>query len=531
MKKSKLVKLMVIPMVLVGMVLPFAQPVSAEHIQVDKDDPAIEATNNMIIEKNPERLGYKVESSAVDEGRAVLYAKSETAEKGKIELLEGLKTKLHSQYQEGYGATAIQFTDLKDTDTVTVTYNRVGTYNGRPVSAKVELSGMQHKKVITNGVDYEEPTIDFSENLYSGMFFINIGKMIEKYTFFDESGKPIELKNDAYMTFNSLNSGEFVNYATGDATLNSYTTKDSLVKWKGNPIDNQDAWVGIGGAFLEPTDDPIPPDFFEDWIGSSTFKRATVSFQVSGTAQIFSVGAQRGLSWMAFNSATLFNVVPEPPTKEVEDESNQNIGGGIVKPGQEITYKISQKVNVLGTDLLEKYKSMTFVDKLPEEVTYVDSELQDEKGTVVDEKGTKEFDEASHTLTYKVSTDFLQKEDGMKYEGETYTLSVKVKVKDDVKDGEVLKNIANVTINENAQDTNEVTVTPEVPVVPTPEEPEPKPEAVTPQPKPEVPEEVIDLPATGGMDMNTKYTLGFVMLLAVVSTVSGVIIYVTKKRA
>ncbi|MEG0553240.1 MAG: hypothetical protein RR533_06900, partial [Carnobacterium sp.] len=67
--------------------LGFSAPVSAKHITVDKDNPVIDATNNLIIERNPQKKGYTVESSAVAEGRATIYKKEADAEKKRPESL------------------------------------------------------------------------------------------------------------------------------------------------------------------------------------------------------------------------------------------------------------------------------------------------------------------------------------------------------------------------------------------------------------------------------------------------------------
>lgn len=506
MEKNKLVKLMIIPMVLVGMVLPFAQLVSAEHIQVDKDNPILEAKNDLVIEKNLSKDSKTTVTTNITDPSRV---KISHQEKGSEEL--------YTSFQKEYGQNTVSIKDVSEADEITVNYSYVGKYNGSDVGAKVIYSNF--KKSIKNA---GEASFCFSDNLYSGFVYSLVRQLNVEVTFFDiATQKPIELKGESYLTFNSLNGSqkgapnaefadEFVSYLNQPEGLNIYTVKGSNILEVPNTIDN------VGRVYAGASNS------FTDIIGGEDYKNNTVSYQIGGINSQFKLGTlnDRGSVWTSLNSATLFSVVPDKPTKAIQNEDAEDIDGGKVKAGQEITYKISQKVNTLGVDLLEKYKSMTFLDKLPAEVTYVDSELQDESGTKVDETGTKKIDESTNTLTYSVSADYLENE--MKYNAETYTLNVKVRVKDDVKDGVVLKNIANVTIDEKSQDTNEVTVTPEIPVVPTPEEP--KPEVVTPKP------EVIDLPATGGMDMSNVYAVGGVVATILISAV-GLGVYFIKKRA
>lgn len=402
--------------------LGFFNSVSAEHITVDKDNPVIEATNNLIIERNPQKKGYTIESSAITEGRATIYKKAANAPKKRPERLDGLETGVHPQYLDGYGSQAIKFNDFKATDTVKVTYNYVGKYKGKDIKAVMTLSNM--KKVKGVAVFYEEAAIDFSENLFSGYFFLNMNQLDTKYEFFEaESGNKITLGGDSYFTINSLNTGEYVAYKTTDKNLNSYTTHNTLVNYSANPnypAETEKVWLGIalGGGNAE--------NDFEDVLGADSFKRATVSFQVAGDNQVLKVGSKNGLAWNSLNSATLFSVQPEKPTKKVVDLSGKDINKVQVKHGQEISYLITQKVNILGQDLLEKYKKFIITDPLPKEVTFLSAELINDKGAVIPNAGTIALDKDTNTLTFTGNEHLLK--DVMVYEGESYSLKVNVRV-------------------------------------------------------------------------------------------------------
>ena len=54
--------------------------------------------------------------------------------------------------------------------------------------------------------------------------------------------------------------------------------------------------------------------------------------------------------------------------------------------GQEITYRVSQKVHTLGVETVSKYSALKFVDKLPAEVDYVSAWLEDAAGNKISER-------------------------------------------------------------------------------------------------------------------------------------------------
>lgn len=73
---KKLTKMLFVSVIFAGSTLGFfTQEALAEVVIVDKDDPAINATNNLVVEMNPERKGYTVETNTGC--RAENYSKSE----------------------------------------------------------------------------------------------------------------------------------------------------------------------------------------------------------------------------------------------------------------------------------------------------------------------------------------------------------------------------------------------------------------------------------------------------------------------
>ncbi|MCZ7412921.1 cell surface protein [Parvimonas micra] len=122
------------------------------------------------------------------------------------------------------------------------------------------------------------------------------------------------------------------------------------------------------------------------------------------------------------------NPTPTKPKKEVFDSKNDkvNIDGKEVKAGQELLYKVTYK-NTTGTK-----QTVTITDKIPEHTTFVsaDNDGTENSGTI---KWVKEVEN-----------------------GDSITVSFKVKVNDDV-NGEKILNKANVVDGNNKFDTNETT--------------------------------------------------------------------------
>ncbi len=122
------------------------------------------------------------------------------------------------------------------------------------------------------------------------------------------------------------------------------------------------------------------------------------------------------------------NPTPTKPKKEVFDSKNDkvSIDGNEVKAGQELLYKVTYK-NTTGTK-----QTVTITDKIPEHTTFVsaDNDGTENSGTI---KWVKEVEN-----------------------GDSITVSFKVKVNDDV-NGQKILNKANVVDGNNKFDTNETT--------------------------------------------------------------------------
>lgn len=419
--------LAVVFLVVVG--LGFSVCASAELIKVDPNGEAIKASNILMIEKDMKKkpvVSFFAENNSLDVVRTIPS----------------------SVFQQNYEAYLIKFSDnslngLKGTR-FTVYYSYVGVYGGKNVGARLIYTNIIP---MSSFVASDPPRFVVSANMYSGYWYNAIRSAETSVQFFYEDTKElVDYKGDSYITFNSLNLGEFVKYENQEQGKNVYITNDSNVSEVDIPVSEF-----FGKAFMGNSSD------FDDWLGSSNFRRNSVSFQVSGTDLKFKIGFYKDVVsktvWNSLSSATLFNVKPDLPTKEVTNDSGKNINKEQVFSGQKLVYRVKQKVSTLGMDTLQRYTKFEIVDKLSDKVTYVSSKLVDKDNKEVDSGGTYKIDKKTNTLTYKASNNFLNK---MPLNGEEYTLSITVTVNDDVRASDIIKNQASVTINNNTDNSNEV---------------------------------------------------------------------------
>ncbi|EGL35765.1 conserved repeat protein [Parvimonas sp. oral taxon 110 str. F0139] len=132
-----------------------------------------------------------------------------------------------------------------------------------------------------------------------------------------------------------------------------------------------------------------------------------------------------------FDTNETTNPTPTKPVKDVfaPSDNKTSIDGNEVKAGQELLYKVTYK-NTTG-----KEQTVTITDKIPEHTTYVEGSA--------DNNGS--FKDGTITWTKEKVAD-----------GETFEVTFKVKVDDNV-NGEKILNKANVVDGNNNFDTNETT--------------------------------------------------------------------------
>lgn len=430
----------------------------------------------------------------------------------------------YTSFLQKYGSTLVSIphdsvdtSQLKDL-VVTAQYGVVGTLkdSGDPVTAKVVMTGFI-PSTHWNTMDLTKyPTgIEISNNLYSGFDTKGIQSLNFKLTFTDQkTGQDLSFNKDAYLSWNSLNPNATNEYGNGHAAesvayLNNggnnpvYVTNDTLVTQYKSPLNS--SLTLTGGSYTET--ESWAAASAEKALGSKGFTRHSASYLLSGATQEFSINsfdpaqfsATPTLSrtngqdfWFAPNTATVFKPTPATPVKKVLDaDTKTDMDNQVVQDGQKLQYQIDQKVNNLGEDILERYTSMEWTDKLPAGFDYTGAYLVDSKGNKVTKEslqsdskatgsddssktnadsttagsaesnntssdawaGTASFDKTTNTVTYKASSVFLT---AMPMQGETYTLVINGTV---ASGGTALtlKNSGSVNIDGTSTDTNPVT--------------------------------------------------------------------------
>ncbi|MBC2164844.1 isopeptide-forming domain-containing fimbrial protein [Listeria booriae] len=443
---------LLVSILILGLFLPnLAQ---AEHVEVDQTNPVINEKNSLVIEKSPKKEGYTIDTFGNSRMTVKEKTKFNTTGTGNNYKYEDLEQYEYSRFEKNYTSKMVEIISPTQTDKVAVTFNHVGKYNKKDIGATVTYSDFTYSKVPS--ANYTQGVLEISESMFSGYWYANLSSMNVEYQFFDAVTKePININKDVIVSVNSLNIWEFAQYLEGTSDSKVYTTNDSFVKETADPyVANDTVWMGS---------DKELDDY--DQLGLPGFSKGTVSFQILSNPFTIRVGKDAtSHNWAVWNSLSSanFNVTPAPPTKTVSDDDEKNVDHNELNTpyvGQEMTYAVSQKVNTLGVDLLEKYTSMVFKDELPKEVDFVSAELVDQDGKKVVEPGEIKYDNQKHTVSLNASQDFLQNQ--VAYNGESYSLLIHVKVNENAKENEPFHNQASTAINnDKSQVTNEVDTTP-----------------------------------------------------------------------
>lgn len=93
--------------------------------------------------------------------------------------------------------------------------------------------------------------------------------------------------------------------------------------------------------------------------------------------------------------------------------------------GQTITWNVSQKVHTWNADIFSCYTNMSFVDTLPADAEYQSAKFYHGSKDVTSEYGTMKYDNASHTVTYNLNRNTINKTSF--YDGGTLRLEIKTK--------------------------------------------------------------------------------------------------------
>lgn len=490
-------KYVVTLMMLLGTLLGLkASNVFAEKVIVDPDNPIQNVKNNFIIPKDVSNAKTNI---TVD-GASKVYKYHVDAKKGGftddyVGGVEGNKNIRYPSFQKEYGETNLVLEGVSTNTKVNIDYGKIGTYNGKKVNVKLILSNIHlysdtlpwnlldnnytkthfrddgYKN--TNGAmskSKKRTVLWISDNLFSGIVYHSTQMNVQLVATY-EDGSSVQFSGDTFISFNSLNpaagkstdlKGEYAHYDKMDKT-DWYVRKDAVLSEFKSFYNNLNVVGGHPGGSSKLTQADNDFNNLHDKLGDPKFGQGTVSFKISEANPTFVIGSSNVQTWFTLSSATIFSVVPDEPEKTGVDKDGNDVNNKVLQEGDTIQYRIKQKVNRLGVDLLAVYDRFELIDNLPKEVDYVDAHVECGSNKKFDVSGEVTYDKAKHQVKYAAKSDTLKNR--MKYDGETYELVINVKVNKLANQSNVAKNQGTTIINKVEKDTNIVTVYfPKVPV-------------------------------------------------------------------
>lgn len=307
------------------------------------------------------------------------------------------------------------------------TYYNVGEYNGKKIDIVETFKNFQPRDY------YHRWFIYAAANFYEG-FYIAGSWYSEVDLEFYEAGTDHKIDmnaEDAFVSTNSINRGEYTTYLNSTDNNRIYFTSDSnLIRTNAEDLTTTNNW-GIWSNFGY-----YPPLFgdmqasigvsenFTDAIGDKTFPRNSAIYRLTGKTHKFIFGTNFSDIWATFSSG-VFNEKPPAPEKTLTDESNsKDLTDKKVPQGQTVVYHVKQQVGQLGVSALSKYKTFKLEDKLSKYLQYQKAELY--VNDKISNEGTKliHYDANTNTVTFEASDDFIK---NMPLNGETYDLRIYVK--------------------------------------------------------------------------------------------------------
>ena len=470
--------------------------VFAEKVIVDPSNPIQNVKNNFIIPKDVPNAKTNITVN----GASKVYKYHVDANKGGftddyVGLVEGNKNIRYPSFQKEYGETNLVLEGVTTNTKVNIDYGKIGTYNGKKVNIKLVLSNIHlysdtlpwnlldnnytkthfrddgYKN--TNGAmskSKKRTVLWISDNLFSGIVYHSTQMNVQLVATY-EDGSPVQFSGDTFISFNSLNpaggkstdlKGEYTHYDKMNTT-DWYVRKDTVLSEFKSFYNNLNVVGGHPGGSSKLTQADNDFNNLHDKLGDPKFGQGTVSFKISEANPTFVIGSSNVQTWFTLSSATIFSVVPDQPEKTGVDKNGNNVNDNMLQVGDTIQYRIKQKVNRLGVDLLAVYDRFELIDNLPKEVNYVDAHVESGTNKKFDVSGEVTYDKTKHQVKYAAKADTLKNR--MKYNGETYELVINVKVNELANQNSVAKNQGTSIINKVEKDTNIITVYfPKIPV-------------------------------------------------------------------
>ncbi|MCK6131107.1 Sgo0707 family adhesin [Parvimonas micra] len=355
-----------------------------------------------------------IDGEIVKAGQELLYKvtyKNTTGKDQKVEIKDAIPE--HTTYVEGSASD----NGVHNNGVITWTKDKVAAGETFEVTFKVKVKDNVSGEIIKNKADVLEGNNKFETNETT-----NPTSTKPKKDVFNSSAPQVSIDGEI------VKAGQELLYKV---TYKNTTGKDQKVEIK-DAIPEHTTYVEGSASDNGVHDNGVITWTKEKVAAGETFEvtfKVKVKDNVSGEIIKNKANVLEGNNKYETNETT--NPTSTKPKKDVFDSSapQVSIDGEIVKAGQELLYKVTYK-NTTG-----KEQKVEIKDAIPEHTTYVEGSASDngvhDNGVIT---WTKE----------KVAA------------GETFEVTFKVKVKDDVS-GEIIKNKANVLEGNNKFETNETT--------------------------------------------------------------------------
>ena len=358
---------------------------------------------------------------------------------------------------------------------IRVTFDNIGTMNGRQVRGVMEFTDMEGNNIYNPFLGIQRPTnaITISNNNFWSGFIQSYLQMVTLTVrlYYADTGEQINMTG-MYTTIGSLK-GEVdqphypdptggweavrLNYS---GTVNAYRLRDD----RGNNPQITSPGSSMSTGIIKDAGWYIGNNYeFEDALGSSNFLKSAVSFQIPGRdVSLTYWGYNCGVAWYSFNLSP-FGSSAIPPEKTVEDIAGNDINGTALYPGDTLVYRTNQRMEILGVDGTARYKSFTMTDTVPDGLDIQRVELQQKTAG-----GNSYSLMPSTSYSYQI----VKNSDGTQtvtltlanpnstnpwlYSGETLSMTIVCQVNETMWNYTTFGRNASVSINGNGRDTNGV---------------------------------------------------------------------------
>lgn len=335
-------------------------------------------------------------------------------------------------------------------------------------------NSMSVSKNFYNGLWYSHFTIDTEYE-----FFITSTYNDNKHTFTSIS------LNNTCLTTNSLNSQEAVAYLSDktapgiclDAQINKFFQKiqeGNVTYFRGSFGKNALKIPGTNvlysnGVLRQWGYEWWHQYSFNDWRGSSNLSRSGISFKLKSgiTKHIFSYKtydeSDASISWICPSAASLglktinpvkeFKKTGENDSKYRKNVKNKVTSNFYVNNGEEITFRITQKIHSTGESIVDdyRYNILNLTDTLSDQLKYKSSVLKMDGEVIPRDK--YELKKEDQTLTVIFKKNFL---DNLALHGQTITWEIGAKVV--AKNSNIIKNKSTTRFNNKTANSNEITL-------------------------------------------------------------------------